>query len=543
MRPNATMTRSAVLCVTIVAMMAGCAASPNTTVVSTFQTGQFGKARVALYKELPRKAASSAKPDRNYMLARMRLGVMTLADGLPVAAEPFMNEVFEVLSTAGVNQDKTVASVVINEDVKVWKGEPFEQAITYQYIAAIYASQGSWDNARAAASNALFHLRDFGGGNLDTEAVVTRVGDQELDNYVSVESDFTLGYLMGAVANQQLGRVDQAAEQFAKAVATDPGVAPLVQAFQAGRFNTVLLVDYGRGPEKIGTGPDNAIARFVPRTRSDRRPLLVATNGTTASWPIACDVNVMAQNHQWNNLEDMRIAKSYIGSALVGAGATTMAIGGYNNSDAAVIAGAAMILAGAIAKSTAYADTRYCEALPQRIYLVPVNVTEPNQTLRLSIQGDSGSTMVITGLSPPTTGRAAFRYVRLLSVASPPVWATTGRVVYTNEYEAAPDGLMLPYILGGNDVRKPSYATLADYQRAGYLLDYSLDQLEQLYRDEGIVWDANDAAGYPGLHILEGGKSLVTPLPGTDGYARLFCQQHPPYAPKSPNVARVAAEF
>ena len=524
-------------------LITGCAASPNVTVVSTFKTGQFGKARVALYKELPKKTTSSAKPDRNYMLARMRLGVMTLADGLPVAAEPFMNEVFEVLSTAGVNKDKTVASVVINEGVKVWKGEPFEQAITYQYIAATYASQGSWDNARAAGSNALFHLRDFGGDNLDTEAVVTRVGDKELDNYVSVESDFTLGYLMGAVANQQLGRVDQAAEQYAKAVATDPGVGPLVEAFRSGRYNTVLLVDYGRGPEKIGTGPDNAIARFVARTPSDRRPLVVATQGTTVAWPVACDVNVMAQNHQWNNLEDMRVAKSYIGSALVGAGATTMAIGGYNSSEAAVIAGAAMILAGAVAKSTAYADTRYCEALPQRIYLVPINVTEPDQTVRLSIQGDAGSTMVITGLSPPPTDRAAFRYVRLLTAPVAPGWAVSGNVIYTNEYEVAPDGVMLPYILGGNDVRKPSYATLADYQRAGYLLDYSLDQLEQLYRDEGIVWDANDAAGYPGLHVLEGGKSLVAPLPGTDGYARLFCQEHPAYRPKSSEVARVRSEM
>lgn len=533
------------LTVSLVAIpfITGCAASPNTTVVSTFQTGQFGKARVVLYQDLPNKAGSSAKPDRNYMLARMRLGVMTLADGLPVAAEPYMQEVFEVLSTAGVNKDKTVASVVINEDVKVWKGEPFEQAISYQYIAATYASQGSWDNARAAAGNALFHLRDYGGDNLNTQDVVTKVGNEELDNYTSVESDFTLGYLVGAVANQQLGRLDEAAEQFAKAIATDSGIAPLVEAFRAGRYNAVLLVDFGRGPEKIGTGPDNAIARFVPRTPSDRRPLVVATDAGTATWPIACDVNVMAQNHQWNSLEDMRVAKSHIGSLLVGAGAATMAIGAHNNSEAAVIAGAAAILAGAIAKSTAYADTRYCEALPQRIYLVPINITGPDQTIRLSIQGHAGSTMVLTGLSPPKGNRAALRYVRLLTAVAPPIWATTGRVAYTNEYEVAPDGVMLPYILGGNDVRKPSYATLADYQRAGYLSGWSLDQLEQLYRDEGILWDANDAAGYPGLHVLEGGNSLVAPLPGTDGYARLFCQEHPAYVPKSPTVAQVMDEL
>ena len=77
----------------------------------------------------------------------------------------------------GLNKDKTVRSVVFTEGVKVWKGEPFEQAMALVYYGFVQASQGSWDNARAAASNALFYLRDFEGE--DEEENATRVIDTE----------------------------------------------------------------------------------------------------------------------------------------------------------------------------------------------------------------------------------------------------------------------------------------------------------------------------------------------------------------------------
>ncbi len=549
-----------VICLVAAMLLAttGCLATPNAVVTQSFATGQFGRARVALLKSLPEQSKGTAKkPDRDYVLHRMRLAVLTLADGYPDAAQRYLEEVYEILRTQGINKDKTVASVVLNEDLKTWKGEPFEQALAFQYIAIQFAMQGSWDNARAAASNSLFYLRDFGAGKdgsrLDTQQIVDRAaqahkqkkgGDDFLETaYTPAESNFTLGYLMTGIANQQLGRYEEADEQFAKAVTTRPAVAPLVERLKAGQYNTLLVVDYGRGPQKIATGPDNAIAKFRPHMPSGEQQLAVQVGQQVERFPVVCDVNDMAQDHMWNNLEDMRIAKSHIGSTLLAAAVVTAQYANANNSEGAAYAALGMAIAGMIAKAGAHADTRYCEAMPQRLYIAPVLVSGPGQVVELGVDGQPATRFAISGLDPPKQGAVALKYIRLVSSPEAPPWAASGQVFYSNAYAQAAEGTTLPYILGGNCVRKPSYEVLEDYQRAGFLTEMSLGELEDLYRYEEIELDDDDAGRFPGLHVLEGGRSLASPQPGTAGYARLFCQQHPPYHPKSAEVRELVSQL
>lgn len=536
----------------------GCLAKPDVAVTQSFTTGQFGRARMSLYRRLPAEpAGSKKKPDRNYVLQRMRLAVMTLADGYPDAAGQFLEQVYEILRTQGINKDKTVASVVLNEDLKIWKGEPFEQALAFQYIALRFAMQGSWDNVRAASSNSVFYLRDFGaddeGSRLDTVGVVDRAaaahkakdGDDHFleTGYTPVESNFTLGYLMTGIANQQLGRDSEADEQYAKAIATRPAIQSLVERLKAGGYNTLLFVDYGRGPQKIATGTDNAIAKFKPIVASDEQPLVVQVGGRSERFPWICDVNDMAQDHMWNNLEDMRIAKSHVGSVLLHAAAITAMSASSSNSKGAAYAAIGMALVGLAMKAGAHADTRYCEAMPQRIYIVPVMLTASDSLVELGVNGQLASHLALTGLDPPGPGQVSLRYVRLISGDVAPSWATSGRVVYANPAAMPDDGVTLPYILGGNCVRKPSHEVLDQYQRAGYLTEMSLGELEDLYRYEEIELNDDDAGGFAGLHVLEGGNSLAAPLPGSTGYARLFCQPHEPYRPRSPEVRDLAAQI
>ena len=113
------------------AALVGCRAQeldPN--LVAATDVGRYGGARVALENKLPQDPS-----DRSYILERLRLLILTLADGQPGAAEEIANQTFRLLRTQGINADRTAASVVLNEDVKIWKGEPFEQALGYTYIA------------------------------------------------------------------------------------------------------------------------------------------------------------------------------------------------------------------------------------------------------------------------------------------------------------------------------------------------------------------------------------------------------------------------
>ena len=168
-----------VLPLIVLATASGCA-NREKVIMRHVQEGEFGEARVVLDKGLEHRKSS-----RNYMLERMYLSMVDLADGLPDSAEQTVAEVYEILRTQGINKDRTVASVVISEDVRFWKGEPFEQAMMYYYIALQKALRGEWDNARAAADGSLFLLKSFGenkkGEDKTTEQIAADAARRDLE--------------------------------------------------------------------------------------------------------------------------------------------------------------------------------------------------------------------------------------------------------------------------------------------------------------------------------------------------------------------------
>ena len=535
------------------------------TPTAALRAGDFGGPRVDIYQNMQDK-----RSDRAYLLDRMRVGVLTLADGYPQSAQTIFEEVYDVLRTQGINKDKTIASIAINEDIKVWKGEPFEQALALTYYSMTQATLGSWDNARAAANSSLFRLRDFGededGERIDTYEIARRAVEYEraidagdtpeealrranyLDHgYAARESDFTLGYLLAGIANQQLGRAKEADDHYLRVIELDDRQERLVQALRDGTYNTVLVVSYGLGPRKEGYGPDNSLARFAPRTPSNDAELRVRVGHVMGREYVPVqDVNVMAGDHMWNNLADIRAAKSTIGTLMLYGGVIAAQYGSSRGgNDDTVYAGLGALLLGAILKAGAHVDIRYCDVMPQRYYLVPLYLSDPNERIELEIQGRPASKMVLAGLGPPDgpTGTTQLRYIHLASNNNPqaaaPGWATSGRVLYKNPYTDEPANATLPYILGGNDARPPTQRMLDDYHRAGLLTDMTLADLRELYRAEGIDTATEDQSGYADKHVLEGGRSLVSPLPGTTGFVRLFGQRHPAYQPRSSEVSRL----
>lgn len=535
------------------ALLPACSSALDPRLLVATDAGRYAAARVAIDDRLTQDPA-----DRDYILDRLRLLILSLADGQPLAAERAANEAFSLLRTQGLNADRTVASAVLTESVRIWKGEPFEQALAYHYIALQKASLGEWDNARAAAASSLFLLKDFSDSqrsaaprrapsraaeptarDLAREAARRDTanpgaGDDYLDRgYTPVKTDFALGYLLSALANKALARDDEAADNFREAVLLNPALADTVAALQGSGYNTVFVVDAGRGPQKVAYGEDGAFTTFAPRFPTDARPLAlsVAAPGAPPAPPTPAppvqNINAMAASHRWNNLEDVRAAKSTLGSVLlIGGGAVAVA----SEDDEARLVGVGVALAGLLMKATSRADTRHVEFLPQRVYVLPASILERDSTVTLDL---AGSRLLLAALDPPPPGAPLqLRYVRL-----PPqggaAWQTSGQVFYANDhYDAPVRGDTLPYILGGRDVSLPTPAALARYHAAGNLTNLTTSDLENLYREEGIALAPEDGAARARKHILEGGDSLLPPLPGTTGYARLFGQLHPPYEPR-----------
>lgn len=549
--------------------VSGCQ-QPMNTPVDLIERGEFGKAREQVRQELVEN-----DQDINRLLSQMRVCVLTMDDGYPQGSQALFETIYEVLRTQGINEDKTVSSIVINEDQKIWKGEPYEQALMLAYYAMQQASLGSWDNARAAASNSLFYLRDFDGKQqkqpqqparkIDTDAVATRMreyeqaqqnGDANTDQqndappaepedygYAPVESDFAMGYLLHAIASQQLGRDREANDFYNRVAEFAPQMKPLLQTFRQGRYNFVLFVSWGLAPQRLGEGLDREKLAYRNRSSSGRQSLTVSVGDQTVSGPVLLDVNTMARNHLWNTLGEFRQVKSATGNVLLVAGAATTAIGADQGSWAAVGAGLGAMAVGAILKAGAHVDIRYLDVLPQRFYAVPLTV-EPGQSVRVQIQGMNGTRMVLVDPAASTRPTSAFnsttfRYVRLCSVSQPPNWAVSGNVFYRNPFtemhtssatEPAAFKPYLPYVIGGNNVQIPSNAMLSQAQQHGQLTNMTLAELRDIYQRHHIRFTIEEQYGYPGQHILERGDSLVSPYPGTTGFTRLYGQVHPPYA-------------
>lgn len=549
------------------ALLQGCGGDRGASLRADLARGEYSRAAARIEEKMTTDRAS-----RDYMLDRMRLLFLRLADGRTARVEPVASGVFDLLRTQGINDDKTVAAAVLGEGgVIFWKGEPFEQAMAFAAVSIHKGIAGEWDNARAAALSSLFLLKDFGenerGGRKSTEDVARAAARSEakresgdgsaktfedyLDKgYSPTKSDFALGSLLAGVANLAMAREggdpardDEARDHFREAFTLRPDLKPVADALVSGEANTLFIVDFGAGPEKIAYGEDGALARFAPSTRSDARPLRLRLRNTDAgAFPIAGDVNRMAEDHMWNNFEDVRSAKSAIGTALLlGGGITAVS---SDNSTAQII-GASLAGLGLLFKATARADTRHCEALPQRTYVAAVRIDAPDTAVRLFVDGAGAMGLTLPAIDPPSSPRGVgMHYVRLPHSSAQRPWQWPGDVVYANDaYAADVPGDTLPYILGGRCVRTPTLDVLRDYQVSGYLLDLSLAELESLYRDEGILFETRGVSGRDAMHILEGGRSMEMPAPGSAGYARVYCQPHAPYRPVSKRVADLAARI
>jgi len=568
---------------TCVGVLGGCSTyQADTMSLDLVRRGEYGTARERI------AAQSPAPNDRNYVLNRMKLLAVSVADGVADATEVNADQVYDLLRTQGLNEDKTVATFLAGEgNTRVYKGEPYEQALAYTYVGIFDGLMGEWGNVRATANDSLFLLRDFSNvferaseeeaelqaKNEFQPLAPTKVAgltpEQQADVDAQLQarssliaysarrdkakasegnrtdaaasedafvtdskpspSDYEVGHLFRAIAARHLGERDEAIEAAATLRQVAPRLTALGEAAVTAQYNTVLVVSYGTAPRKQGVGPDRVIPVYIPTTPSDESPLLISLGGgSTISLPVVTDVNRLARDVRWNNLEDMRSAKSAVGSVMVGAG---LGVALMSDDSTAQLIGLGVALAGAIMKATAGVDERHNELFPQRLYVALLDVPPSGTTLRAGIENNPASAVVLNGFNGPSEADGLrLAYLRLPMVQEP--WATSGQMLYANDAVSLPQP-SLPYILGGRCTRTPSEAVMESYYAAGLPRSVTLSELRDLYREEGISVLGESDVGTAGRHVLEGGKWLFTPAQGSLAFARIYGQEHKPYQSSS----------
>ncbi|MEM9295696.1 MAG: hypothetical protein AAGA57_07835 [Planctomycetota bacterium] len=408
---------------------AGCVTTDMHTPSVELHRGEYERVHAQVSRDM-----AGSLDDRRYVLDRLRTGVAALDAGRVEEAEGYFDQVYDLLRTQGLNADRTVASVVLTEGVKVWKGEPFEQALGIAYFGITRGVRGSWDNVRAASAASLFYLRDFGDQgsgsgespgpdasgywtveDASTGLVTTahRGGDQTLEQvldsgYVAEASDFTLGYLLHGAASLQLGEVEEGRAYLSAASAVNPRLRPVAQTLRDGRYNALLVVGYGLGPVKQAYGPSQSLTKFAPATASGEQMLVVEIDGAEVGrFPVALDVNRMAQDHRWNSLQDVRRAKAVLGEAALYAGVVAAAVAIENRDENAAIVAAASLAAAAILKASARADVAYCDLYPQRVYVAPITVPYPGADVWVRLSGLPRAYRQLPPVASPPAGYGA----------------------------------------------------------------------------------------------------------------------------------------
>lgn len=332
--------------------------------VSAYLSGNF-----ALSQRVLEPLAKETNED--YVLNNLRLGAAALASHEFDEAERAYVRAYQIMNATRVNDPGREAAIVwLSESKKVWRGEPYERAVANLQLGMLYYAQNDYNNARGAFENALFKLRDY--------------TDADAKHYDEQESDFVIALLMLGRTWTQLGRSDEAARYFDRAVALRPGVEALVHSLADLSNNVLLYVEYGFGPRKVEMGMDGATLGFYPhpsQVGSIPMPIVYVDGRQASSAPLReplFDTLAMALDRRWQKIDTIRQTKSYLGTGLMVGGAGATIYGADRGDQGMAMAGIGMLAAGALLKASSSADIRTWEMSPRTAFLIPLRI-EPGR--------------------------------------------------------------------------------------------------------------------------------------------------------------------
>ena len=380
-------------------LLSGCANNGEQVgrAVSAYMIGDYRQSRQIL-------RPLALKTNEDFVLNNLRLGSACLPDYRLEEGESAFLRAYEVINSVGVNDGgRSLGAALVSENIKIWKGEPFERAMANFYLGLIYYMRHEYDNARGAFENALFKLQIY--------------DEQKDEKQGEAPTNFALGHLMLAKTWQRLGRDDLAQAHFEAVVKLRPDLSSLADARLNAESNVLLVVDVGYGPEKVRESdgdvvgfaptPHQAGPIAVPRVLVDGRMVNV---DAVARPPV--DLLALAQDRKWQSIDTIRTIKSAVGTGLIAGGIGYGAYSanrrrGMRSEDALISAG--LIGAGLLLKATSQADIRQWEMLPRTTYILPLRLPPGTHDITVEFPGPALQ-QTWRNLEVPGQGEATYYY-------------------------------------------------------------------------------------------------------------------------------------
>ena len=243
------------------------------------------------------------------------------------------------------------------EEVKDFKGEPYERAMLYYYRGLLYLQDGDYQNARASFLAADRHVS---------------LSSAEDTAYTS---DFGLLKYLAGWASACDGDTVRANQLIAEARSVDD----LVRTLDTQPLPSIILVDTGPAPVKWGDGTYGEILKFKPGNGKDPEFVVSTNKAVISPFIVAGDLVHQATTRGGRAVDGIMQGKARfkgtneaVGETAMAIGSQTAMLGALNGDRGTANAGVAgMLIAlfakGIAASTTPAADTRMWDSLPARL--------------------------------------------------------------------------------------------------------------------------------------------------------------------------------
>ena len=285
-----------------------------------------------------------------------------------------------VMGNWATSGGEAAGAVIGSESSKTWKGDPHEKAMNAFYAGVLYWMRGEADNARAAFRRGI--LAD---------------GESDEGHW---QVDFSLLYWLAGRASLEMGLPGDAEGLFeearvARAFAVEHGArgassAPILT--DPARGNLIVLAELGLGPRKVAAGPHGALAAIQPRPVMVSDAEVFVDGASVGRTTLLADLDYQALTRGGAAMEGIREGKAVFKDVTGVSGMLLLAEGledhGAGQRDKLIVGGA-LLLASLF--TSAEADTRHWETLPQMVHALTAEVLPGRHEVRIEFFRPGGA--------------------------------------------------------------------------------------------------------------------------------------------------------